>query len=151
MALAPKPSILFVCRDNAGLSLLAEAISNHTQPHLRAFSAGLMLQARVDLAAVECLHAEGVPADGLSCKPIEVFTLPGAPHIDAVVSLVQGARASVECSALRPSARHHHHWQMEDVSDLGDIHERRLAYRRLLPDLRAAIGVLGARTFAAAA
>lgn len=151
MALAPKPSILFVCRDNAGLSLLAEAISNHTQPHLRAFSAGLSPHASVDMAAVECLHAEGVPADGLSCKPLEVFTLPGAPHIDAVISLVPSAHVSVASSALRPQHRLHHRWQMEDVSRLGDMHERRLAYRRLLPELRAAIGALGAGQFAAAA
>ena len=66
-------SIVFTCRDNGGLSLLAEALANHGQPHLRAFSGSIERVGAVDIAAVECLHGARVPADGLSAKPLELF------------------------------------------------------------------------------
>ncbi|MEP9380228.1 hypothetical protein ABLE91_26245 [Aquabacter sp. CN5-332] len=136
-------SVLFACRDNGGLSLLAEALANGRAPRLRAFSAGVSAAGAVDLAAVECLHAARVPADGLSAKPLELFTFSGAPKIDVVVSLVESVEKDAQRFAERSRCAVHHRWGFEDVAAIMDTHVRRLAYRRLLPDLTAAIGALG--------
>lgn len=143
-------SVLFACRDNAGLSLLAEAIAHGHAPGLRAFSAGNSPAGTVDLAAVECLHAARVPADGLSSKPMELFALSGAPRIDVVVSLVEGVERDAQRLAERTRCAAHHRWRFEDVAAIAETHARRLAYRRLLPELSAAISALGReRAFAA--
>lgn len=138
----PKAAVLFACRDNGGLSLVAEALAHGRAPHLRAFSAGVR-PGMVDLAAVECLHAARIPADGLSAKPLDVFSQPGAPRIDVVVSLVEGIEAEVERFARRARCLAHHRWRLEDAAVLADSHQRRLAYRRQLPDLVSAIAALG--------
>ncbi|TCT00556.1 hypothetical protein [Aquabacter spiritensis] len=144
-AATPFPlSVLFACRDNGGLSLLAEAIANARAQGLRAFSAGVAPGA-VDLAAVECLHAARVPADGLSAKPLDLFSLTGAPRIHLVVSLVPCADRAARSFAARTGGVSHQSWNFEDVSAIDDIHARRLAYRRLQPDLSAAIGDLTRR------
>ncbi|WP_127091755.1 hypothetical protein [Aquabacter cavernae] len=145
----PRAAILFACRDNGGLSLLAEALAHGRTPHLRAFSAGVQ-PGPVDLAAVECLHSARIPVDGLSAKPLEVFSLPGAPRIDVVVSLVEGIEAEMESFARRVRCIAHQRWRLDDAAALADPHARRLAYRRLLPNLVSAISELG-RTHAFAA
>ncbi|MGE4373323.1 MAG: hypothetical protein AB7E29_10585 [Xanthobacter sp.] len=135
-------SILFLCRDNAGVSLMAEAITMHVSArlnlNLRAFSAAAGPTAPVDVVALECLHEAGVPADGLSSKPLELFALSGAPRVDVVVPLVDGAR----------HVTHAHPWlhrlrlramRFEDAALMVDAHARRLAYRTLLPVLHWAI------------
>lgn len=138
----PKAAVLFACHDNGGLSQLAEALAHGRAPHLRAFSAGVR-PGMVDLAAVECLHAARIPADGLSAKPLEVFSQAGAPRIDVVVSLVEGIEAEIEGFARRARCLVHQRWRLDDAAALADPHERRLAYRRLLPALLSAIGTLG--------
>ena len=141
-------SVLFACRDNAGLSLLAEALAHRRAPRLRAFSAGIA-PGPVDLTAVECLHAARIPADGLSSKPLEVFALPGAPRIDLLVSLVEDVEGEVERLARRIRCGHRR-WRLTDTAAEPDPHARRLAYRRLLPDLAPAIGgILTEPAFAA--
>lgn len=144
---APRPpsplSVLFTCRDNGGLSLMAEAIANHLQRDVRAFSASAdCCSGPVDPAAVECLHSARIPADGLSAKPLEVFALPGAPRIDAIVAMVDATHGQANRFASRCGAQLHL-WRFEDVRDLEDVHSRRLIYRRLLPELKAAIAGLG--------
>ncbi|MGQ3676015.1 arsenate reductase/protein-tyrosine-phosphatase family protein [Xanthobacter sp. TB0139] len=135
-------SILFLCRDNAGISLMAEAIAMHVSArlnlNLRAFSAAAGQTAPVDVVALECLHEAGVPADGLSSKPLELFALSGAPRVDVVVPLVKGAHhvstGHPWLHRLRLRAM-----RFEDAALMADAHARRLAYRNLLPALRQAI------------
>ncbi len=67
----------------------------------------------------------------------------GAPRIDVVVSLVEGIEAEVERFARRARCLAHHRWRLEDAAVLADSHQRRLAYRRQLPDLVSAIAALG--------
>jgi arsenate reductase len=81
-------TVLFVCARNAGPSPMAEAYLNEIGgPHLRAFSAGLEPDTHVDASALRTLQAAGLPVDGLSPKPLEIFTLPHAPRPDVVVTL----------------------------------------------------------------
>ncbi len=137
-----KPSILFLCRDNSGISLMAEAIAMHFQnrlhKHVRAFSAAVGPTAPVDMVALECLHEAGLPADGLSSKPIELFALSGAPRVDVVVPLqadVHHAVAAMPWLHVLPVRVR----VFEDIARMADSHERRQAYRRLLPALRQAV------------
>lgn len=141
-------SVLFACRDNAGLSLVAEALAHRRAPRIKAFSGGLK-PAPVDLTAVECLHAARIPADGLSSKPLEVFAQPGAPRIDLVVSLVEDVEGEVDHLARRMHCDHRR-WRLTDAAALSDPHARRLAYRQILPDLGPAIGGLLRETASAA-
>ena len=134
-----KPSILFLCRDNSGISLIAEAIAMHLQnrlhTHVRAFSAAVGPTAPVDAVALECLHEAGLPADGLSSKPIELFALSGAPRVDVVVPLqadVHHAVAAMPWLHLLPRRVR----VFDDIARMTDAHQRRQAYRRLLPVLR---------------
>lgn len=144
MTLAGRPSILFLCRDNSGLSLMAEAIAIARHGPVRAFSAAVAETAPVDLAAVESLHQAGIPADGLSSKPAELFGLTGAPRIDVVVAMVDEAHQALVRLAWNRAARVEH-WTFDDVSRLGNVHGRRLAYRRLLPRLKAAVRAVADR------
>lgn len=133
-----RPSILFVCRDNAGLSLMAEALTMHLYARVRAFSAATAAPAPVDPALLECLEQDGVATAGLCAKPLEVFALTGAPRVDVMVALVDEAHRAARrlpwthLLALRG-------WGFEDVSRLGEPAKRVAAYRRLLPRLRGAI------------
>lgn len=141
MSMIARPSILFVCPDNAGLSLMAEAIAIHCHPGVRAFSAGMRASGQVDIAAMECLHLERIPADGLSSKPLELFGLTGAPRIDVAVALVEGVHQAVRHLLVGRLVRLVR-WGMEDVSRHGDVHHRRRAYRDILPALKVAIEAL---------
>ncbi|MGQ3673337.1 arsenate-mycothiol transferase ArsC [Xanthobacter sp. TB0136] len=134
-----KTSILFLCRDNAGISLMAEALAihlhNRLHKHVRAFSAAVGPTAPVDEAALACLQEAGVPTDGLSSKPVELFALSGAPRVDVVVPLqadvhhAVGALPWLHLLPLRARI-------FEDIGRRGDAHARRVAYRDLLPALR---------------
>lgn len=145
-----RPSILFLCRDNAGLSLMAEALTMHLYARVRAFSAATGFVAPADLAALETLEREGVATNGLLSKPVELFALDGAPRVDAVVALVDDAHRAARrlpwLHILRLRG-----WSFEDVSRLPDLQARRRAYRSLMPELRGAIHALVERDFAPAA
>ncbi|MEP9349576.1 hypothetical protein [Xanthobacter sp. KR7-225] len=138
MTLTGRPSILFVCRDNSGLSLMAEAIAIAAHSHVRAFSAAVAETAPVDIAAVECLHYARIPADGLSSKPVELFGFSGAPRVDVVVAMVDEAHQALGRLAWHQIARMER-WTFDDVSCLRDVNQRRISYRRLLPRLKAAV------------
>ncbi len=140
-SISQRPSILFACRDNSGLSLVAEAIVNHAHKQVRAFSAGIHGSTMVDAAAVGCLDAEGIPADGLSSKPLELFGFSGAPRIDLVISMVGDARERIQ--RLTGAARLPvETWTFEDPAAVTDPRHRRQAYRLLVPRLRAGIAAL---------
>ncbi len=141
MSMIARPSILFVCPDNAGLSLMAEAIAIHAHPGVRAFSAGVRSVGQVDIAAMECLHLEQIPADGLSSKPLELFGLTGAPRVDVAVALVDGAHLALRHLMVGRLVRLER-WGLDDVSRHRDMHSRRIAYREVLPSLKAAVAAL---------
>ncbi|MFG1479861.1 hypothetical protein V5F53_14565 [Xanthobacter sp. V4C-4] len=145
-----RASILFVCRDNAGLSLMAEALTTHLHAGVRAFSAAMSAPAPVDAAALDCLERCGIAVDGLSAKPVEVFGLSGAPRVDMVVALVDEAhRAARRLPWMHPLRLRG--WGFEDVSRVSDAQQRRRAYRCLLPLLREAVATLVEQELAPAA
>ncbi|WP_234051370.1 MULTISPECIES: low molecular weight phosphatase family protein [unclassified Xanthobacter] len=145
-----RPSILFVCRDNAGLSLMAEALTMHLYARVRAFSAATAMTGPVDPVALECLEREGIATDGLSAKPAELFALSGAPRVDLAVALVEDAHRAARRLPWMHLLRLRG-WGFEDITRVPDLKERARGYRRLLPELRAAITALVEQDFAPAA
>ncbi|MFH3481123.1 arsenate-mycothiol transferase ArsC [Xanthobacter variabilis] len=145
-----RPSILFVCRDNAGLSLMAEALTMHLYARVRAFSAATAMAGPVDPVALECLEREGIATDGLSAKPAELFALSGAPRVDLAVALVEDAHRAARRLPWMHLLRLRG-WGFEDITRVPDLKERARGYRRLLPELRAAITALVEQDFAPAA
>lgn len=85
-------TVLFVCEDNASLSLMAEACLNAASDgRLRAFSGGPRPSGKADPAVSRLLGEIGVAAGGLAPKSWEFFALPHAPAPDALVFLTETA------------------------------------------------------------
>lgn len=149
MAITGRPTVLFVCPDNGGVSLLAEALTLHAYTDLRPFSAAAGVPGPVDPAVLECLAAARIPADGLSAKPAGMFGLAGAPRLDLVVALGAGAGRAVRrqpwVGGPRMEARHVETWALPEAPPAADQPGRRGFYRTLLPQLAAAIGGLEER------
>lgn len=111
-------TVLFVCARNAGPSPMAEAYLNEVGgPRLRAFSAGLDPDERVDASVLRTLQAAGLPVDGLAPKPLEIFTLPHAPRPDVVVTLTPRPLAQ-PAPAWWPPKRHFI-WSVADPGPAG--------------------------------
>jgi arsenate reductase len=88
-------TILFVCKDNAGLSPMAEACLNAVSDgSLRAFSAGIVPAGHLAPATARVLAENGIRSGGLVPKPLELFALPHAPTPDVVVALTPGVTAA---------------------------------------------------------
>ncbi len=81
-------NILFLCRSNDGLSLIAECILNEVGHGMfRAFSAGLAPAAAPRPTVVAKLRALGHDVTRLACKSWRDLALPEAPSMDFVIWL----------------------------------------------------------------
>lgn len=139
-----RPTVLFLCPDNGALSLMAEAVALHRHPGIRPFSAAAATPGPVDAALVAALEAEDIPADGLSAKPAGVFLLSGAPRLDVVVALGAATRRAIRRQPFLGLLRLET-WGLAEVVRSLPAPARRTAYRRLLPELGAAIARLEER------
>lgn len=144
MAMTGRPTVLFVCADNGGVSLLAEAVALHFHPQLRPFSAAALTPGAVDPALLSSLEAAAIPADGLSAKPAGVFSLSGAPRLDAVVALGQEAGRALRRQPFIGLLRFET-WQLPGVPRHMEAQARRAAYGRLVPEIGGAIARLEER------
>lgn len=82
--------VLFVSRDNAARSLLAEACLRYLgKAQFRAFSCGVPSISKGQPAdwTLLALKTAGIPVDGLRCKGWSEFTRNGAPRLDFVIAL----------------------------------------------------------------
>ena len=81
-------NVLFLCRDNAAVSIMAEAYMTVAGRGVaRAFSAGSDPAREIHPLALETLKAAGVRHSGLAPKSWNAFALPQAPKMDLVVYL----------------------------------------------------------------
>lgn len=87
-------NVLFLCTHNSARSIMAEALLNHlSEGRSRAFSAGSEGGPRPKPMALKILEAEDVPTAGLTSKAWDVFTKPGAPVMDLVITAAIRRRA----------------------------------------------------------
>ena len=81
-------NVLFVCCDNAAISIMAEAILRASAGgRFAAYSAGFRPATAVQPAALEFLAARRVPVDGLAPKSHARFVEPHGPRLDFAIML----------------------------------------------------------------
>lgn len=137
-------NILFLCTGNSARSIMAEAYMNHAGAgRWRAFSAGSTPTGKVNPFALETLIAHGVaPPENSRSKSWGEFAAPGAPFMDAVVTVCDNAAG--ETCPVWPSqggmSPQKLHWSFPDPAAVeGDDANKRAAFKAVFADIRAAI------------
>jgi protein-tyrosine-phosphatase len=103
-----KQRVLFLCRDNAALSILAEALLRELDGlHFDAFSAGLEPADKVHAAAMGELRHGFSSLELLNPKSWLEFTSEWAPQMDFVITLCdESARVDMRAFHGNPELRH---------------------------------------------
>lgn len=132
-------NVLFLCTGNSARSILAEALLNaHGQGRFRAFSAGSHPKGAVHPLAMATLQAHGLPTDGLRSKSWDEFAAPGAPQLDAIITVCDAA-ANEPCP-IWPGHAAKSHWSLEDPAAVeGSEESRRAAFAKTFADLQSRI------------
>lgn len=127
-------NVLFLCTGNSDRSILAEAIlSRVAGDRFRSFSAGSYPQP-VAPEALSLLRAEGHDVAGLRSKSWDVFTSPGAPHMDFVLTLCDDLQK--EGCPHWPGQPSVAHWSIANPSAASGRLERDLAFAEAYRQLR---------------
>lgn len=136
------PLVLFICRTNTAVSIMAEAILRHlAQGRVRAASAGETTFGRVSPHAIACLTAHGIGTTGLRDKLWgELFGV-GRPPVRVLITLSNpntgAAKAHWDQESV-PTIRAH--WPTPDPETVvGTTAERRLAFEEVFGTLDARI------------
>ncbi len=121
-------NILVLCTGNSARSLIGEALLNHLGGgRIKAHSAGFRPAGAPHPDALAVLKAHGVPTEDLRSKHWEEFSVPGAPEMDVVLTVCDGAASEV-CPAW-PGAPVACHWGLPDpAAATGDPATRRAAF-----------------------
>src|SRR5262245_58719546 len=80
-------SVLFVCDDDAVVSVMAESILRSMGHRFLSYSAGIRPAAVVAPAVVEFLRERRMPTSGLRAKGVHEFLLDSAPRLDFIITL----------------------------------------------------------------
>jgi arsenate reductase len=106
-------NVLFLCTGNSGRSILAESIlRKFGAGRFNAYSAGSHPKGAVNPFALKALERLECPTDGLRSKDWEEFSPPGAPTMDFVFTLCDGAAR--ETCPVWPGQPMTAHWGIED-------------------------------------
>jgi protein-tyrosine-phosphatase len=106
-------NILALCTGNSARSILLEALLNaRGAGRVRAVSAGSHPAGAVHPQALAALAAAGLPVAGLRSKSWDEFAAPGAPAVDAVITVCDAA-AAAPCP-FWPGAPVRAHWGLPD-------------------------------------
>lgn len=134
--------MLFLCTGNSARSILAEQILNRRGGgRFHAYSAGSHPKGAVNPLAIRLLGDLRLPTDGLRSKGWEEFAAPGAPPIDAVITVCDDAAG--ETCPVWPGAPITAHWGVEDPASVsGSDPEKRQAFDRAYRELDARIEAL---------
>jgi arsenate reductase len=108
--------VLFICRANAGPSILAEAIVRHlAQGRVRAASAAEEVAERVNPYVLECLAAHRVPASGVRPKPWGEFFGLDRPPVHVLIALGDPSAYAMGVNWNRPGVQTAKaHWPTPD-------------------------------------
>ena len=106
-------NVLFLCTGNSARSIIAESLLNAVgEGRFRAFSAGSHPKGEVHSLAFKELKHAGLPTDGLRSKSLDEFSGSGAPVMDFVFTVCDGAAG--EACLLWPGRPLTAHWGIED-------------------------------------
>lgn len=137
-------NILFLCTHNSARSVLGEALaSTQTNGKFIGHSAGSTPGAAVNPLARELALEMGYPADKLRSKSWDEFALPGAPHMDFIITVCDNAAGEV-CPVWigNPITAH---WGFPDPSQVqGTDEDKRKAFRQVMLGLQKRIQLLAA-------
>ena len=129
-------NVLFVCHDNASLSIMAAAYLAHAGRGIaRAYSAGIEPGYTVHPLAMEMLCDVGLRPGEPYPKSLSIFSVPEAPHVDTLVVLQRygGPRIHVEFPGVEETFQ----WFHIDPDALpGTLAQRKAAYLSAFADLR---------------
>lgn len=131
--------VLFICRENAGRSQLAEALLNHLgHGRFRAHSAGTQPLGRLHPQAEALLHQIGYGTQELRSKGLEEFSGAGAPLMDFIITVCD--EAAGEPCPVWPGHPVSAHWHFADPSTVSGppetVHE---AWHSTLQQIRSRI------------
>jgi len=111
-------NVLILCTHNSARSVLSEGMLNHLAQQygkdIKAFSAGSAPSGRVNPYALQALASVGIDTSAYISKSWDVFTEPGAPKIDIVITVCDSAAA--EQCPYWPGSPVKTHWGYPDPS-----------------------------------
>ena len=106
-------NILVLCTGNSARSILLESLLNtRGKGRVTAFSAGSQPAGKVHPQSIALLNAEGHDVSAARSKSWNEFAAPGAPEMDAVIT-VCGSAAEETCP-IWPGVPVRAHWGVED-------------------------------------
>jgi arsenate reductase len=131
-------NLLILCTANSARSILAEAVFNaRGGARLHAFSAGSKPAGAVNPHALALLLDEGIDITGLRSKSWEEFERPGAPVMDAVITVCDSAAS--EACPVWPGAPVRTHWGLPDPAGVEPEDAASAAFKQTYHSLAARI------------
>jgi len=106
-------NVLFLCTGNSARSIMAEVLLDAMgKGRFNAFSAGSHPKGEVHPLALELIHKNRLPTEGLCSKDWAEFSNPGAPRMDFVFTVCDHAAA--EGCPVWPGQPMTAHWGIPD-------------------------------------
>jgi arsenate reductase (thioredoxin) len=121
-------NVLFLCTHNSARSIIAECVMNKIgAAKFKAYSAGSQPSGKIHPFALELLDRLRYDTGGLRSKSWEEFAHPGAPQLNFVFTVCDGA--ANEVCPVWPGQPMSAHWGLPDPSKAqGNESERRYAF-----------------------
>lgn len=137
-------NVLFLCTHNSARSILAEALLNDMgQGRFKAYSAGSSPREnqQPNPLGLQVLQKAGVSVDGLRSKSWDEFAVPGAPHMDLIITVCDNAAGEV--CPFWPGHPATAHWGYPDPSEGEASDEAKLkAFRQTMHMIRRRLELL---------
>jgi arsenate reductase len=135
-------NVLFLCTGNSARSIIAETLLNELgKGRFHAYSAGSRPNGEVNPLALSVLDRHRLPIAGLRSKSWDEFAKPGAPTMDAIVTVCD--RAAQETCPIWPGAPAQPltaHWGIADPAAVqGSEVEKVRAFDRAFRELESRI------------
>ena len=134
-------NVLFVCEGNSVRSVMAQALlTRFGDARFHAFSAGLRPDGEVHPMTIETLKGSGLSVAGIEPKHVQEFLNPAAPSMDIVISMSEGATATLANWPGHPLTAY---WRITDpISESSGDPGQKFAFHRAFRELENRIRLL---------